>query len=417
MPKTAFDPDELSAAAGKLKGAAGKLHGIGTRATSAANDLTGDPQAGALASDSVSIFSDLSSLHGNLDQTAKDILGAVSRYQSQAQSGPPSPPSWLNLGPTGNILYQAAAKDLQSWQKKHPINLTAGLEDLTETALNGVVPGVPGATLWNAASSALGDAGSWWQKNHLSALQNIATVSGLVSAVAGGVAALPIPGVDVVAAAVAEGAGAVNVGADVALIAYGDRAKGVYVDLGLATAGLATGGVSRGLGKAAEMAGKVGDAEDAVKQSGKGVEAAKSAESDANEAAATARDTAKTQETLANLSPGRSRVNQVLANKDAEEAASQAKNASQNVTKATDALTNSQKNLEQVKAVTTRGNVIKQSLKAVPGVDFVRAAKAEIKAGQVAITPGVVVSNLAGVGAGGAAAAIDMNNAATYPVT
>lgn len=409
MPKTTFDPDELEDRAGKVNKAAGRLDGIGSRVTSLANDLMGDPWAGGLASQLPGIFTDLPSIEADLHQTAKHITDTVGQYRDRQSGGPPSMSSWLSstFGPAAPHLFQAGEKDLQSWWKKHGKDV----QNAVKTDVNSIIPGVP---LWNMAE----DAGSWWQKNHMSALHNIALVSGLVAAGAGMVAALPIPGVDVVGGAVAEAAGVVNVGADVALEAYGDHSTATNVDLALAAGGLATGGVSRGLGKAAELAGNVSAAEKGVNDAAKAAESAKNAANEAAKSAEEASNAADTQDTIAKLSPGRNTLTQVLANKDAEVAASNAGTASQKVTEAGARLTEQNSVLARAQQAGSVGNQIKAGLKAATGVNVVGAFKTEVAAGHVLTegsgtgvalaNTGVVVANSIGAGDSAYTAASDI---------
>lgn len=114
---------------------------------------------------------------------------------------------------------------------------------------------------------------------------DISEIAGVVSAVAALAALIPIPGFDIVADAISEGAGAVEGLADVIVIDTDDNAKerqDATKDLGLTLLGLATGGVSRVVGRGAAAAEKVADAgkeleeaKGAAKLADKGLQAAK----------------------------------------------------------------------------------------------------------------------------------------------
>ena len=270
MPKTTFDPDELDDRSGRLNKAAGRLDGIGSRATSAASDLMGDPWAGALAAQVPGIFTNLPSIRDDLHETARSITATVQQYRDRQSGGPPSPPGWLAsaLGPAAPPLFQAADKDLQSWWKKHGHDIESALHSTVKSDVNNLIPGVP---LWSMASTGLHDAGTWYEQHRKTIqadLEKTAAISGMVAGAAGFVAMLPIPGVDVAAEALTEVAGVVNVGADAALLATGDDTPGVEADMAMAGFGLLTGGASRTLGEGAELVGDMryaGDAEKAAK--------------------------------------------------------------------------------------------------------------------------------------------------------
>jgi hypothetical protein len=95
-------------------------------------------------------------------------------------------------------------------------------------------------------------------------LEDVAQVTGTLSALAGLVAMLPIPGVDVVAAGLSETFGAIDLAADGALLLTGDDSRSVYEDMAMAGIGLASVGIARGLSKGAELVGGMREAREAV---------------------------------------------------------------------------------------------------------------------------------------------------------
>lgn len=247
MAKTTFDPDELDASAGKINKAAGQLDGIGSKVTSDANALAQDPWAGGLASQLPGIFTDLPSIKGDLQQTAKNIQSAVQEFELRTSGASQPAP---NFGAAFSQLGSAVHNDvhhLDSWYKQH-------------------------------------------KKDIQTVLQDTATVAGVVSAVAGIVALLPIPGVDVVAETVSETAGLVDVGADAALLATGDDSTAVKADMAAGIFGIATGGVGEELGKGAKLLSEFRDAKGAVTAAADGVKTAEKAASDASDAAKLAKN-------------------------------------------------------------------------------------------------------------------------------
>lgn len=115
MAKTTFDTDELSGAAATLKRTAASLGGIGGSVSAAARELTGIPQAAALASDTVSLFSDVSAIAGDLEGMADEIVRVVAEHTVRIQSSPPPSP------PLGSVpaSWRSPAQHLQSWLQRH----------------------------------------------------------------------------------------------------------------------------------------------------------------------------------------------------------------------------------------------------------------------------------------------------------